>query len=225
MKKNTQKSRKLVQAILNEKITDISISAKKLSKKANSCEWDEYYDRYSHQMAPSNNQHKQRLAIELYEWATNITRPHILEDFWHMKGISVGVAWRWIAKYPELTAANQYAKERLASIRLMGAAEKNLDWGVVKYTLPLFWESAEILNDQEVARKIKAAEAIGQQPNVFNIQVPAVPNSSLVPDRPKREIPSRKGETVDPIKSALRKKNAAANKAKKLQSKRKVTPE
>lgn len=134
--------------------------------------FEEYYNVLAHQMAPANHEFKKRLAIQMTEWGKTLTRPYIIEDFYNIVGISKPTVNKWRKECPELEAAYRYTCSMLASIRILGATEKNYDVNMVRFVLPLYWDEAEKLEDKLVERRAKAsADAAGNAPGTVTLKL------------------------------------------------------
>jgi len=171
------------------KKTNSNTVAKSRAKKDNQAldvsfeKFEEYYNVQAHQMFPANADTKKRLAFKLTAWARALERPFIMEDFYDAEGISTSTFFRWKKDCVELEEAYQFARRRIASAHLLGAKEKRLDPGMVKFVLPMYWDDATKLMEDDIIRRSKAAEIAAQTATVFNIITPSIPRSPLVPER------------------------------------------
>lgn len=98
---------------------------------------EDYQDLFSLKTRPVTQGFIERLAHELIEWAK---KPDslVVKDFYNEKHIGVKTFYRWIDKYPEMAAANEYALNRLSSKREIGGLTRKFDPTFAWNSLPKY---------------------------------------------------------------------------------------
>lgn len=94
-----------------------------LSELSNTRTWSDFINNDSFMEFPGKDDYNKRLAFTLMQWAD---KPESLEmiDFMTERKMSPRTMYEWIAKYPELKYAWDYAKLIVASRRRKGALKK-----------------------------------------------------------------------------------------------------
>lgn len=137
----------------------------------NRTDWEEYYNTIAFQMAPANDEVRKRLAITLVEWSRKLTQALDIDDFCDDAGVNPSTYYEWIKKSPELKEAHEYAKRRLASIRLRKSQEGEWNWAACRWALPFYGE--KYLEHEKTLESVKAkAETQGGANVIRIVEVP-----------------------------------------------------
>lgn len=152
------------------------------SSEAKDSTWEEYYNVIAHQMAPSNSEAKKRLAITLVEWAKKITKAVDIEDFTDSVGIPIRTYYNWLPKCPELFEANEFAKRRIASVRIQGATHDGWNWSACRYVLPFFGDKYRE-REKEIAELTRKPDQAAVGGNEKYILIEKFPDSDMVAEK------------------------------------------
>lgn len=140
-----------------------------LSKKA---DWEDYLNTLSLQMEPSNNAHKERLAIKLITWAKEDPDAFCLEQFWNLVGISDDTFYRWCKKSEKLEAAHKFALLELGIKRERISIEKNLNINhVTAFVLPHYHKRW----NEEIKWRASLKNTGEGESGVQTVEIPAIP--------------------------------------------------
>ena len=145
--------------------------------------WFDYQCIFTGLVKPMNENGIDRLAEEIVDWARNNVDALKLSQFWLHKGISGKVWWDWCNRYPRLRQATDAAKELIGNRREIGALKHEYHYGVVAYTMPFYdaeWKD-------ETVRRASLKEGSSESKSTVHVTMNAIPNSPLVPERPRDE--------------------------------------
>lgn len=129
-----------------------------------------YYNTLAHQLAPSNGQHKIRVAHAIVEWSNNLKEPATIEDFIDTQGIHPDTFYEWIKKCPELKEAHQYAKRRVANMRLQKGTSGQWNWNACKWYLTLM--EKQYLEHEKTLNAIKTDAPLAGEHKVTIVERP-----------------------------------------------------
>lgn len=141
--------------------------------------WEEYFNTKAFAMAPANDEFKKRLAITLIEWASKVTSALDIEDFTDSVGVPPTNYERWIKSSPELKEAHEFAKRRLAGIRLQKSQEGEWNWAACRWALP-FYGDKYLEHEKQLASLKEPEKAQGGTTYVI---MDKIPGSDIVPER------------------------------------------
>lgn len=156
------------------KVTNHSAAPVEAPKKD---QWEEYLNLKAMQLAPANGEFKKRLAIKLVEWVDLQTEPSMIEEFCLNQGILRRTYTRWLDTCPELREAHEYAKERLAVLRIKNGTNGKWKWDACRWALPFF--GAHYLQHEKDLAATKQEDKSAD----VKVTIEEIPSSSEVPNK------------------------------------------
>lgn len=137
-----------------------------------------YKDMFFLREYPISEAFIERLAADMVEWAKKETSLKLTDFFWDM-GIHNQVVYRWMEKWPILKRAWEFAGQRIASRREVGAITRKLDPGAI--------EKFQGMVDPEYKNflqwKASLATTEKQGTGTVIVRMEAAPTSDRVPER------------------------------------------
>lgn len=98
---------------------------------------DEYIDCFSLTMHPVTEAFIDRFSADLIAWSKK-DDSLVMKDFCIEKGMPQSVFYSYVAKYPKLKIANEFAKMCVASRREKGGLTNRLNAGMVTLSMPIY---------------------------------------------------------------------------------------
>jgi hypothetical protein len=164
---------------IRRKITKSTISK---IKPTDNSKWDEYLNTYSLQMFPASDQFKERLGVEMLEWARTNEDALIIEEYFDIRGICVDDVYRWIPACEVLAKAYEAAKRIIGYRREKGALKSDLNASTVHITMPHY---SKVWRETEKWRSELKKE--NEQHGNIKVMIETYPSSPIVPDKKKVE--------------------------------------
>lgn len=144
--------------------------------------WDEYLNTYSLKMFPANDEFRERLGVELLEWARTKEDALIMEEFFDLRGIRDKDVHRWLNTSEVLREAYETAKRIIGYRREKGALKSDLNAGTVHITMPHY---SKVWRETEKWRSELKKE--NEQHGNIKVMIETYPSSPIVPDKKKVE--------------------------------------
>jgi hypothetical protein len=150
------------------------------TSKAPKFQFDEYRNMSTFRKIPVNNVHLDELAQELCQWVVANKDAITMEDFFEYKFMNKDAFKRLKEKNANLQEAYTFALMILGNRRQRGGLKKELDSGMVSYTMPHYDDEWKKLAEWRAALKHKEEEK-NQAPTVYVIE--RFPETDEVPRR------------------------------------------
>lgn len=150
------------------------------SKALSNIVFDEYFDMFSFKTKPVSDTFIDHIAQELVTWVLSDDKAYKLSQFYVKKGIGSDDIKRWENRNKNLLRAHAFALEVLSIRREIGALERKLDPGMVRYTMPHYdktWKELE-----EWRAKLKELQQFENEGTKFVVLQPT-PSSDIVPPK------------------------------------------
>ena len=158
------------------KPSDNSMDNSQIAKKEHN--WEDYLNTNTFQMHPSNGASKERLAVELIEWA-KLKTSYKISQFYIDKGIPRDTFYKWAHKHECLMEAYNIALELLGNRREIGAIERKLEPSIIKFTMPLY--------DKDWVKREKDVAQLNDKPEDSGTKFVVIENYSTAIDVKKDE--------------------------------------
>jgi hypothetical protein len=123
-------------------------------------------------MAPANHQSKLRLFMELYTWANENERAYTVKQFFTMKKMDPFCVYNWLEEDPQYKTMYKATIAALAARRERKALERELDAGLVRFSMPMYcdewkkleeWRSKLANKVEDTGTKIVVIEKYGEK--------------------------------------------------------------
>lgn len=128
--------------------------------------WEEYRQVGSWKMVPYNDAALERLANEIYEWASKDEDALVLEEFYLKRGISCSTWIRFKERSPALKEAHNHALRLIGIRREKGAIKSKMDFRAIASTQPRYSKTARQVEEWRANLRAKANEDSDKLTNV-----------------------------------------------------------
>lgn len=181
---------------IKKKPIEHSIAAEKVASKVQKAPepFFDYMDTFTFKMKPMSIEGIERIAAELVNWARNNDDALKIAQFWNDKGINHQDFYRWMEWSPALKSAHEITMSILGTRREIGAIQKKFDTGMISFTMPFYDKNWK--DNVEWRSSLKAKEAAEQNNETKIVIMERIPDSPLVPSKPKKEEPKLTPEDV-----------------------------
>lgn len=150
--------------------------------------FDEYLDMFSFRQKPVSEAYLEKLFGDLLQWALNDEDALVMSAFFSKRGIGSDDIRRWRNRFTFVDSAYKFALSVVGSRREHGALKKNLDAGMVRYTMPAYGDKEFSWTELEEWRaKMRAKESENVSGGVKIVVMEKYPESELVPKKEKSE--------------------------------------
>lgn len=151
---------------------------------------DQWFNIHTMQYHPATIKFIEREAVLLKKWAENEESLRLC-DFYDDRGYDTRTFYKWVAKFPEMEAAHEFAKRRIGSRRENGALSKKFDSNTVHRSLGYYDYVFAQEQEKAVAARLAVAEkseskivVIERFPSSFgNQDVEVISTSKLDPEK------------------------------------------
>lgn len=141
--------------------------------------FDEYHDMFSFRLKPVSDAYIDSVAEELVKWALSDTDALVLQEFYIKKGMNSNDMKRWCGRNENLLHAHKFSLMILGVRREKGGLKKQLDAGMVSYTMAHYCDVWKFLAEW----RSKMTKDEGQTTGKLTIHMEDFPSSPLVPEK------------------------------------------